>query len=133
MVDEGNPQGCSCNQSDLILEWPIEGQDAQDWVMVNYVDLDPSSGILDYQNGQKTYNGHNGLDIAIPYFREMDGPDFAYVRAAAAGQIIEIIDEHADRHYSYVDHNNNLITIEHANGYQTKYYHNKQNSSMVSV
>ena len=133
MVDEGNPQGCSCNQSDLILDWPLEGQDGQDWVVVNYVDHDPSNGILDYQNGQKSINGHNGIDIAVPSFREMDGPNFTYVRAAASGQIIEIVDEHEDRHYSCVDHNNNFITIEHANGYQTTYYHHKQNSSMVNV
>ena len=132
-VDEFHPLGCSCTTNDLVLQWPIEGQDAQDWVINNYVDLNTSGGTRDYQNGHKTYNGHNGIDIDIPSFREMDGPELAYVRAAADGQVISIIDEHPDRHTSCVNHNNNVIIIQHANGFTTRYVHNKQASSLVTV
>ena len=132
-VDEFTPNGCSCSGDDLALQWPIDGQDAQDWVTVNYLDLDRSGGIRDYHGGRKTYDGHTGLDISIPSFREMDGPNYAYVRASARGQVISVVDHHADRHTSCVDHNNNVIIIEHENGYQTRYYHNKKNSAQVSV
>ena len=124
----------SCADEDLRLIWPLEGEDAQDWVINNYVDLDPSSRILDYQGGAKTYNGHRGTDIDIPSFRQMDSVEApAFVLAAATGVVVEVIDPYEDRHVSCVNNNNNLITIEHANGYRTRYFHLKQMSAQVAV
>src|SRR6188768_474941 len=33
------------------LIWPLAGRDGRDWVINNYVDLDPTSGTLDYTGG----------------------------------------------------------------------------------
>jgi hypothetical protein len=45
-----------------VLLWPLAGSHGRDWVINNYVDLDPTSGILDYTgatgSGVKTYDGH---------------------------------------------------------------------------
>src|SRR6185436_5740624 len=41
--------------------------------ILQYVDLDPSvGGILDYNCGTTTYDGHGGIDTTIPTFYEMD-------------------------------------------------------------
>src|SRR6185503_253815 len=55
--------------SSTALLWPLPGRDGPDWVINNYVDLDATSGTLDYTGGTgseaKTYNGHTGLDLAV--------------------------------------------------------------------
>jgi hypothetical protein len=63
--------------SSTALLWPVAGLEGRDWVINNYVDLDATSGTLDYTGCRgseaKTYNGHNGIDIDVPNFRWMDG------------------------------------------------------------
>jgi hypothetical protein len=69
------------------LLWPLAGRDGRDWVINNYVDLDSTSGTLDYTGGSgsgaKTYDGHTGIDIDVPSFRWMDG-NVSNVLAAAS-------------------------------------------------
>ena len=40
--------------------------------VTNYVDLNPDNSLLDYNCGQITYNTHQGTDIEILNFYEMD-------------------------------------------------------------
>jgi hypothetical protein len=35
-----------------LLLWPLAGTDGHDWVINNYVDLDATSGTLDYTGGR---------------------------------------------------------------------------------
>ena len=78
--------------SSTVLLWPLAGRDGRDWVINNYIDLDPTSGILDYTgasgSGAKTINGHLGIDIDVPNFRWMDG-GLSIVRAAAAAGVVQ--------------------------------------------
>jgi murein DD-endopeptidase MepM/ murein hydrolase activator NlpD len=113
---------------------PIDGTPYQDWVLGNYVDVDPTSGHADYTEGPFTYNGHDALDIGLPNFAAMDAGVDVY--AAAAGTVIEINDGEFDR-YSFENPNpgniGNFIKIDHGNNIETYYWHLKKNSVNVGV
>ena len=61
------------------LAWPVQGVALRDWVINNYVDLDPTGGLRDYRGGAKVYDGHRGTDIDVPNFRWMDEIGRAHV------------------------------------------------------
>src|SRR5881628_589231 len=64
--------------------------------IVNYVDLDPGSpGILDYRCGDLTYDGHQGTDITISDFYDMD--EGVPVLCAAPGTVLQTHDGEFDR------------------------------------
>ena len=54
-------------------------------LVVNYVDLDPTAGLLDYSSGTHTYDGHRGIDYTLYDFRLMDRG--CAVRAASPGTV----------------------------------------------
>jgi hypothetical protein len=85
--------------SSTLLLWPLAGTDGRDWVINNYVDLDATSGTLDYTGGRgsgaKTYDGHSGIDIDVPNFRWMDG-GVSTVLAAARSVPQRIVGRPAD-------------------------------------
>lgn len=113
----------------------MPGQDARDWIINNYVDLDPSGGTRDYKgsvgSSAKTYNGHRGVDIDVSTFREMDAgfPVFA----AASGTVTARADGHFDRNTSCASLNWNFVELTHGNGYRTIYGHLKRNSVAVAL
>lgn len=126
----------SCNPADLTFtNWPLDGLNGPNWMINNYVDLDPGPGVLDYQGFTgslaRTYDGHFGVDIDIPTFREMDS-GAAVVRAAAPGVVETIQDGNFDRNTSCTG-NWNVVTIRHPNGYLSMYGHLKRNSMVVSA
>ena len=51
---------------------PIAGTTWMDRFINNFVDLDPSSGILDWDCSAFTYDGHHGHDIDLRTFGEQD-------------------------------------------------------------
>jgi murein DD-endopeptidase MepM/ murein hydrolase activator NlpD len=127
-----------CQTIGLALNWPFGGQDAAEWVVVNYYDHDPAegspcqAGVEDYLGGQKTYDGHNAADINPPNFRSMDN-DFP-VLAAQEGRVVEIADGNFDRNIAWkAGTKANYVRIRHANGFETRYWHLKKNSILVSV
>lgn len=110
--------------------WPMPGQDADDWVINNYVDLGTGNALLDYLGGMKTYNNHRGIDIDVPTFRAMDA-DFP-ILAAAAGVVVATDDSHFDRNMTCTG-NWNFVQIEHPDGIVSIYGHLKQGSVVVSA
>jgi hypothetical protein len=111
--------------------WPLGGTDSVAWVINNYVDLDPTAGILDYKGGDKTYDGHLGVDIDLPGFRAMDqGVD---ILAAAAGVVETVVSGFPDRHYACVNNDWNVVTVRHSNGTLAFYGHMQTASAVVSV
>src|SRR6185436_5799534 len=104
--------------SSTLLLWPLAGGEGRDWVINNYVDLDPTSGTLDYTGGRgsgaKTYDGHLGIDIDAPNFRWMDG-GLSIVLAAASGVVIAVHDSEPDRNTSCAG-NANIVRVRHADG-----------------
>jgi len=121
--------------SSTALLWPLAGRDGHDWVINNYVDLDATSGTLDYTGGSgsgaKTYDGHNGIDIDVPSFRWMDG-NISNVLAAASGVVTGIRDTEPDRNTSCTG-SANLVQVRHHDGLTALYGHLKRGSVAVSV
>ena len=123
----------ACVPTSPRLCWPLAGTNAHDWVVTEYVDLDPTLfGFLDHTgnsgNLARTYDGHRGTDIEVPTFRAMDGD--TPVRAAAPGWVEFVRDSELDRNTTCVGLWN-VITLRHANGFRTIYGHIKQNSAVV--
>ncbi len=113
---------------------PMGGIPYQDWTIVNYVDLDPSSGIVDWMGGGYSYNGHNAIDYTLPNFAAMDrGVD---VYAAREGTVTAVHDGEYDR-WSRVNpnpgHLPNYVVIDHGGGIVTEYLHLKAFSILVTV
>ena len=121
--------------SSTALLWPLAGRDGRDWVINNYVDLDPTSGTLDYTGGSgsqaKTYNGHNGIDIDVPNFRWMDA-NVSNVLAAASGVVTGLRDTEPDRNTSCAG-SANFVHVRHPDGLTAVYGHLKKGSVAVSV
>ncbi|HBV06264.1 MAG TPA: hypothetical protein DEF01_05930 [Gemmatimonadetes bacterium] len=112
------------------LTWPVSGTDGRDWTINNYVDLDPSSGMLDYRGGAKVYDGHKGVDIDSPDFRAMDR-GFP-ILAAAPGIVSGLRDGEYDRNMSCAGQWN-YVSITHADGSRAIYGHLKKGSVSVSL
>jgi murein DD-endopeptidase MepM/ murein hydrolase activator NlpD len=121
--------------SSTLLVWPVSGTYGRDWVINNYVDLDPTSGTLDYTGGSgsgaKTYNGHNGIDIDAPNFRWMDN-GVPLVVAAASGVVTSIHDGQPDRNTSCAG-TDNFVRVRHPDGLTALYGHLRKGSVAVSV
>jgi murein DD-endopeptidase MepM/ murein hydrolase activator NlpD len=115
--------------------WPLDGAPHDGLVIVNYVDHDPASGLLDYSGGAHTYDGHRGTDIALYDFRAMDRG--AVVRAAAAGTVYRVsplAPAAFDRHclFDAVD-DGNWVQIDNGNGAYSYALHLRANSMTVDV
>jgi hypothetical protein len=114
------------------LNWPVEGEMNQDYVVVNYVDW-AFNGIQDHKCLSKTYDGHQGTDFTLMSFPEMDSGH--YVLAAASGRVTFVQDGLFDREKESVAAKGlgNYIAIWHPNKYHSYYGHLKSNSLMVGV
>jgi murein DD-endopeptidase MepM/ murein hydrolase activator NlpD len=112
---------------------PIGGMPYEDWTIVNYVDLNPSGGALDYRGGNYTYDGHNAIDFTLANFAAMDSGVPVY--AAAGGTVIYTHDGEFDRCSRTTVCGNfpNYVGIQHADGIVSEYLHLKKNSISVSV
>lgn len=133
--------------------WPVKAMsdydDMNDFYMTNnYVDHDPSTNRDDYICGNRTYDGHNGVDIDLwPFSWSMMQNNYVGVYAAADGTVSEVDDNNNNENNSVGcstsgNSNNcggsvpnvnwNHIEIIHANGYRTTYGHIRNNSSFVA-
>lgn len=135
-VDEPiGPLSCSVDNSNPLYAWPIMGENGKEWVLNNYVDLFAGPGTQDYTLGPidaaKTYDGHNGLDIDLANFREMDAG--VGIHAIAPGVITRVISNHPDRNTSCISNNWNVVEVDQADGNYVYYGHMKTDSPVVSV
>lgn len=118
------------------LQWPVRKAitvtDPDVQAVSNFVDQDPSEGgLLDWNCGDRTYDGHKGLDIYLtPFSWYKMEQDAAIVVAAAPGTIVEKVNDQPERSCSSTDPSsgNNVITIEHADGSLAIYAHMRTNS-----
>lgn len=113
------------------LNWPLKNAtnftDLFSYVESNYVDHDPSTGVLDWNCGDRTYDGHNGTDISLwPFPWDMMDDKNVKVIAAADGIIVDKHDGEYDRNCTPFGQAANYIVLEHSNGWQTIYYHLKK-------
>ncbi len=115
------------------LHVPIEGNYGNEFIIVNHVDWGENDEILDYQCGNKTYNGHQGTDFVIRSFSMMD--DGVFVVAALDGVVTYIKDGLFDREKKsdLSKGLGNYIAISHKDGYYTYYGHLALNSILVNI
>ena len=110
------------------LAWPLSHPHLR---IVDYVDEDPTNGIVrDYMGDTYAYDGHQGTDINLNSFRDMDAG--VPIRAAANGRVYFVEDQNYDRE---VDgpHSvpGNGIGVVHEDGTYAIYWHIRTNSAMV--
>lgn len=108
------------------------------WI-VNYVDVDPSPGAArDFSCGPRTYEGHQGTDIALPDRAAMETG--VAVLAAADGTVLRVRDGIEDREPPREDIEKMLkenracgngAVVDHGGGWQTIYCHMKKDSLSV--
>lgn len=110
---------------------PMAGRPWGDAFLINYVDLDLSSGIQDWDCLTYTYNGHTGLDTMIRTFDEqiIGVPVFA----ALSGVVIAVHDGEPDMNTAAEGQPSNFVIIDHGLGRQGWYFHLRQSSILVEV
>ncbi len=120
--------------------FPVQCQIGQDCLIVNYVDQGKGDKIADYECGNKTYDGHKGVDFAVPSRKEMKiGVN---VVAARAGRVVRVRDGEDDTRKDEAGFDaikqagkecGNGILIEHEAGWQSFYCHLKKGSLQVQT
>jgi hypothetical protein len=109
---------------------PIAGTAWLDRFILNFVDLDPTGGILDWDCSAFTYDGHHGHDIDLRTFGEQDigVPVFA----ALDGTVAAWHDGEFDRNTSAQGQPANYVVLFHGGTHYTWYYHLRRNSVAVT-
>lgn len=121
------------------LMLPAACAPGQDCWVVNYVDMDPAAGSAkDYTCGPRTYDGHDGTDIAV-----RDTAAFkagVSVLAAAPGIVQRTRDTQPDKQPTKAEIDQMMATkhgcgngvlVDHGDGWQTIYCHMKSGSIAV--
>jgi uncharacterized protein (TIGR03437 family) len=110
--------------------FPQAGTLWQDLLIFNYVDLDSTSGIRDWDCSDYTYNGHQGHDSDIRTFKEQEGgvPVFAVLD----GTVIDTHDGEPDMNTAQGNRPANYVILSHGSNHTTLYYHFKNGSVAVS-
>ncbi len=111
--------------------WPVELDLYDRLGVANYADDDPGGGIADYEGGSIAYDGHRGTDIALHSFRLMDRG--TKILAAAPGVVSFVSDTAFDRSKAPNFNTGNYISVLHAGGTETFYYHLRKNSATVNL
>lgn len=127
-----------CKPEELSLKFPFRGAENKEWVVNNYVDLDTSKGgMRDFRGNKnadaKTYDGHNGIDIDLPTFRQQDAGWNVF--ASAAGTVVSVKGDLFDRNYVGAKGCGdwNHVAVDHGNGWVSYYGHLRKNSVKVKV
>src|SRR5262249_4586694 len=109
--------------------YPLAGTLYGDLFTNNFVDLDPTSGILDWDWTDFTYDGHDATDVLLRTFSEMaiGVPVFA----ALDGTVLDAHDGEDDMH-TVCGGTPNYAVIDHGNGRVCYYLHFKKNSVLVA-
>ena len=126
-------------QADVLppmLHWPVRKSiivtDPDVQAISNFVDQDTSEpGIQDFDCGERTYDGHRGMDISLaPFSWYKMERDHAIVIAAAPGTIVEKVNDQPERSCT-IDNSggeNNVIVIEQQDGSLALYAHMRTGS-----
>jgi hypothetical protein len=110
--------------------YPQAGTLWQDLFMANFVDLDPSTGIKDWDCSGYTYDGHRGHDSGIKSFQEqvIGVPIFA----ALDGTVVDAHDGEFDRNTTNGTQKANYVILGHGDTHYSLYWHMKTNSVAVT-
>lgn len=126
-------EACSIDNLNPLYAWPLAGENGRDWVISNYIDQMPGLGISDYASepgaSGKAYDGHRGIDISIPSFREMDAG--VYVYAIQGGLVTSVVDHFPDRATSCESLDWNVVVVRQTDGNTVYYGHLRTDSAVV--
>lgn len=118
-----------------MLTLPVACAPGTDCAVAVYFDADPTGEARDHLCGAMTYDGHTGVDFAVPDYATMDRG--IAVLAAAPGQVVGVRDGVPDGR-GEVDpaavrtrECGNGVVVEHADGLFTQYCHLRQGSVTV--
>ncbi|MCW5557447.1 MAG: M23 family metallopeptidase, partial [Verrucomicrobiae bacterium] len=130
---ERNPEAALRSPPSGAQRYPFFPQAGQIWGDLfpnNFVDLNNSSGVLDYNGTDYTYNDHHGIDTDICTFTEKNigVPVFA----ALDGVITSLHDGEPDENISQPNVPANYVVLSHGGTHDTWYYHLKNGSVAVS-
>jgi len=122
----------------VLFGWPMRA--AENYVdqpnyysTVNYWDLGSGSSEVDWQCNGRTYDGHNGVDIALfPFWWRMKDNFNVYAVAAAPGLVVEVQNGYADERCVLASNTSNFIAIMHTDSSISYYVHLKVNGMLVS-
>lgn len=111
------------------LGWPLKQSsgfnDPSYYLISNFVDHNSSSGLLDFNCGTRTYNGHMGTDFAIwPFMWQKMNVEQIDIVAGEAGTIINKSDGNFDQNCSCTG-TWNAVYIQHIDGSVAWYGHMK--------
>lgn len=109
--------------------FPQAGIQGRDLFLNNFTDLDPTSGIRDWDCTGQTYDGHHGYDSGIRGFREqaIGVPIFAVLD----GRVVDTHDGEPDMNTALIDVPANYVVLDHGGGYYALYWHMKRGSVAV--
>ncbi len=132
LIEQGILPATPDSRAAVQLEWPLKQADGFDqpsyYTTVNFVDLDPGTGIQDFQCNSRSYNGHKGLDVSSwPFWWQMMEDDQVEIIAGAPGVIINKSDNYFDQNCSCVG-TWNAVYIQHMDGSVAWYGHMKKNT-----
>lgn len=110
---------------------PVAGNLWDDLHTYNFVDLDPSFGLLDSECTDWTYDTHRGHDVHIGSFAEMDlgVPVFA----ALPGVVVDAHDGEPDRNTAPNSLPSNFVILWHGGNHYSWYLHLRRNSVAVTI
>ena len=111
--------------------FPLAGAFGEDIFPYNFVDLQPGSGLLDWNCTNMTYDGHTGDDTDIRSFAEqLIGVP---VYAVQDGIVAAVHDGESDMNTAWADQPSNFIIIDHGLGRTGWYWHLRAGSIDVEV
>jgi murein DD-endopeptidase MepM/ murein hydrolase activator NlpD len=117
----------------VLFDWVLRQRGVNDYSyysISNYVDLDNTTGLRDYNCGTKTYDGHQGIDIfTFPFWWEKMDNNNVEVIAGAEGVVVYKSDGNFDRRCQLGNNGNwNAVYIQHSDGTTAWYGHLKSGS-----
>lgn len=119
-----------------VFELPVACRPGRDCWAVHFPDLDPGPGVRDWMCGSRTYDGHDGTDIAIPDLAAMRRG--IPVLAAAPGVVKAVRDGMEDVRVDATDRSRiagrecgNGVLVDHGDGFEPQYCHLRRGSVRV--
>lgn len=127
---QAEPGASAANRS---LQFPLRvrphARGTSPYGISNFVDHDTGAGLRDFACGERTYNGHRGIDI-FPFpnpWTRMDNADVEIV-AAAPGTLVQKQDGQNDRQCTWAGQPANYVILHQDDGVYAYYWHMKTGS-----
>lgn len=122
----------------VLFGWPMRANTNYDdipnyYSIINYWDLSSGGAQTDWRCNSRTYDGHNGTDIALwPFWWRMKDNFNVLAVAAAPGIVIDVVENNVDTRCVQSSFTANRVAVLHSDSTISYYLHLKQNGVIVS-